>query len=356
MSEVNFLPGITQRRTVTKRLEIAGLEAGPSGGVPVVLVHGNVSCSWFFQELILKLANEGGFQVFAPDMRGYGDSQTLPVDATRGVRDFSDDLASYVQALGLNSFHLLGWSLGGNIALQYTLDYPATVRSLALQAPGSPYGFGGTHGPDGQLNYPDAAGCGGGGVNPDFRQRLKEGDHSADAPTSPRNIMNTYYFKPPFKVSPELEDVYVAAMLSTKEGEQNWPGDFTPSPNWPNVAPGPHGVNNTLAPTYLNQSAFAEINPKPDVLWYRGDSDQIVSDNSLFDLGTLGQLGAIPGWPGLEVFPPQPMIAQVRAVLDKYQANGGHYHEEVLPDCGHSPHLEKAGEVNRLLLDFFKAH
>ncbi|MDB5078193.1 MAG: alpha/beta hydrolase [Chloroflexi bacterium] len=356
MTQVEFLPGITQRRVVTGRLEIASLETGPSGGVPIVLVHGNISSSWFFQELMLALANEGGFKVYAPDMRGYGDTQTQPVDATRGVRDFSDDLASFVQELGLTSFHLLGWSLGGNIVLQYTQDYPETVRSLALQAPGSPYGFGGTHGPDGQLNYPDGAGCGGGGVNPDFRQRIKEGDRSADAPTSPRNIMNSFYFKPPFKVSPELEEVYVSAMLSTKEGDQNWPGDLAPSENWPNVAPGPNGVNNTLAPTYLNQSGIVDISPKPDILWYRGDSDQIVSDNSLFDFGVLGQLGAVPGWPGEEVFPAQPMIGQMRALLEKYQANGGQYHEEVLADCGHTPHLEKAGEVTRLLLDFFKAH
>ncbi len=356
MSQVNFLPGITRRTVVTGRLEMAGLEAGPTSGVPVILVHGNISSSWFFQELMLKLADEGGFHVYAPDMRGYGDTQTLPVDATRGVRDFADDLASFVQALDLASFHLLGWSLGGNIALQYASEYPETVRSLALQAPGSPYGFGGTKGAEGALCYPDGAGCGGGGVNPDFRQRIKDGDRSADSPNSPRNVMNTFYFKPPFKVSPEMEEVYVSAMLSTKEGDQNWPGDMTPSANWPNVAPGTTGVNNTLAPTYLNQSAFAAINPKPDVLWYRGDSDQIVSDTSFFDFGFLGQIGAVPGWPGAEVFPPQPMIAQIRGLLAKYQANGGKYQEVVLSECGHAPHLEKAEDVAKMLLAFFRAH
>lgn len=356
MSDVSFLPGITQRLVVTSRLEMAGLEAGPASGVPVVLVHGNVSCSWFFQELVLRLADEGGYHVYASDMRGYGDTQTLPVDATRGVSDFADDLASFVQALDLPPFHLLGWSLGGNIVLQYTLAYPEMVRSLALQAPGSPYGFGGTKGADGELNFPDGAGCGGGAVNPDFRQRMRDGDRSADSPNSPRNVMNAFYFKPPFKVSPEMEEVYVSAMLSTKEGDENWPGTMTGSENWPTVAPGPVGVNNTLSPTYLNQSAFANIDPKPDVLWYRGDSDQIVSDTSFFDFGFLGQIGAIPGWPGAEVFPPQPMIAQIRGLLDQYQANGGRYQEEVLPDCGHSPHLEKADEVVQLLLALFNGH
>ena len=65
MTEVNFLPGITQRRVVTGRLEVAGLEAGMAGGTPLILVHGNISSSWFFQELMLKLAGEGGFWVLA---------------------------------------------------------------------------------------------------------------------------------------------------------------------------------------------------------------------------------------------------------------------------------------------------
>jgi pimeloyl-ACP methyl ester carboxylesterase len=91
-------------------------------------------------------------------------------------------------------------------------------------------------------------------------------------------------------------------------------------------------------------------------MWIYGADDQIVSDTSLFDLGFLGQLGVIPGWPGAEVYPPQPMKTQVRAVLDAYQANGGDYREVGLPDCGHSPHIEKLDEVVRIFLDFVNAH
>lgn len=356
MSEVNILPGITQRFVVTARLEMAGLEAGPASGVPVVLVHGNSSSSLFFQELILRLANEGGYHVLAPDLRGYGDTQTLPVDASRGVGDFADDLASFVQALGLPSFHLLGWSLGGSVVIQYAIEYPDTLRSLTLEAPCSPYGFGGTHGLDGEVNFPDAAGCGGGGANPEYVQRAKDGDRSADSPLSPRNVMNTFYFKPPFKVSPEMEEILVTSVLSTKVGPENYPGDSVSSENWPNFAPGKTGVLNAITPLYLNQSGLATINPKPDILWFRGDSDQVVSDTSFFDLAFLGQIGAVPGWPGTEVAPAQPQVGQMRAFLDKYQANGGKYQEVVLPDCGHSPHLEKAEDVTKLLLDFFGAH
>jgi hypothetical protein len=45
----------------------------------------------------------------------------------------------------------------------------------------------------------------------------------------------------------------------------------------------------------------------------------IVSDNSFFDFGTLGKLGYVPGWPGEEVYPPQPMVGQTRSMLENTQ-------------------------------------
>src|SRR5437588_9018833 len=117
MSATLLLPGITQQTVKTDRLTVAYLTAG-SGDIPVVLVHGNCSSSHFFQDFMLALAATGHYIVYAPDMRGYGDSEVLPVDGTRGMRDFSDDLAAFVRASSLNSFHLLGWSLGGNIIMQ----------------------------------------------------------------------------------------------------------------------------------------------------------------------------------------------------------------------------------------------
>src|SRR5205823_4704844 len=343
MSGVQLLPGINQRKVKTNRLEMAYLESG-AGNIPIVLVHGNCSSSLFFQDFMLELAGTGRYKVYAPDMRGYGDSETLPVDATRGMRDYSDDLYSLVQALGLSSLHLLGWSLGGNIVMQYAIDHPETLRSLTLQAPSSPFGFGGTKGAEGTPAWPDFAGSGGGTANPDFVQRIAQGDRGSEQ-FSPRTVMNTFYFKPPFRAAPEREEIYFTSLLSTKVGPGNYPGDLTPSANWPNVAPGKQGQNNALSPKYMNQANFANIHPQPSVLWIHGADDQIVSDTSLFDFGFLGQSGFVPGWPGAEVYPPQPMKLQTRAVLNAYKANGGQYREALLADCGHSPHIEKLETV-----------
>ena len=349
-----LLPGITQHKKQTGRLEIAYLEAG-TGSTPIVLIHGNCSSSLYFQDFMLALAASGRYTVLAPDMRGYGDSETLPVDATRGVRDYSDDLASFIQVLGLPLFHLLGWSLGGNIAIQYATEHPRKIRSLTLESVGSPFGFGGSKGVEGSLTWPDAAGSGGGTANADFVQRIAQGDRGTDQ-TSPRTTINTFYFKPPFRAAPDREEMFVSALLSTKTTPGNYPGDLVPSNNWPNVAPGTQGVNNALSPKYLHQDDFAHIEHKPPVLWIRGADDQIVSDTSLFDLGFLGQLGVVPGWPGADVYPPQPMVSQVRLLLDHYQSNGGQYSEVVLADCGHSPHIEKQVEMLEFLTDFIGAH
>lgn len=350
MKTTPLLAGISQNTIKTDRLEIAYLEAG-RGNIPLVLLHGNTSSSLFYQDLMLVLAATHRYTIYAPDLRGFGDTQALPIDATRGMGDFSDDLSSFTQALGLTSLHLFGWSMGGNVAIQYAIDSPGNLRTLTLQAPGSPFGFGGTKGSEGTPIWSDFAGSGGGTANPDFVQRIEGGDRGKEQ-FSPRTVMNSFYFRPPFRVAPDREEIYLTSLLSCKVREGIYPGDMTPSNNWPHVAPGSQGPNNALSPKYLNQANLAAVSQKPPILWIRGADDQIVSDTSLFDFGFLGQLGAVAGWPGTDVYPAQPMIAQIRQVLSAYQVNGGDSREVVLPDCGHSPHIEKQDDVLTLLLSW----
>jgi pimeloyl-ACP methyl ester carboxylesterase len=100
-------------------------------------------------------------------------------------------------------------------------------------------------------------------------------------------------------------------------------------------------VLNTMAPTHFRIAGMSMLDPKPPVLWLRGADDVIVSDTSLYDLAYLGSIGAVPGWPGAEAWPPQPMLAQTRSVLDGYAAVGGRYREAVIDDAGHGPHLDQ---------------
>ena len=341
----------TSQLVTTPRLAIHTLVAGPEHAPVVVLIHGNCSSSGFWVPLIDRLGER--HRVIAPDFRGYGDSEAAPIDATRGVRDFSDDLHALLAALHIDTpVTLVGWSVGGGVAMQFAIDHPRQVAGIVLENPMSPFGFGGTRDAAGTPNHPDFAGSGGGTASPDFVRLLAAKDRGSDGPTSPRNVMNTGYYKPPFRVEPAQEERYLDALLSTRTGPGFYPGDLTPSPHWPTVAPGTRGMNNAISPKYLDLSAFAAIEPRPPVLWIRGADDVIVSDASLFDLGHLGKLGLVPGWPGDDVFPPQPMVGQTRAVLEAYRARGGRYDELVLGECGHSPHIERAAAFLAALHNF----
>lgn len=351
MSTVPTLPGIESRMIQTERINMHVLLSGPQDGIPVVLVHGNFSAATYWEETMLALPSM--YRCIAPDLRGYGDTQDLLIDGTRGARDWSDDLKVLSDVFGDKPAHLVGWSLGAAVLMQFALDYPQLVSSLTFISPVSPYGFGGTKGAEGLPCYDDYAGSGGGVVNPEFVRRIKEGDRSADDPNSPRNVINTFYYKAPFRASRE-EDFLSAALLE-KMGDDRYPGDMTPSQNWPNVAPGKWGPINATSPKYFNTSAIADMPSKPPILWVRGDTDQIVADNSLFDFGTLGMMGLVPGWPGMEVYPPQPMVSQMRAVLDDYQAKGGISQEVLIADAAHSPHIEKPAEFLAALLAFLES-
>jgi pimeloyl-ACP methyl ester carboxylesterase len=320
----------------------------------VLFVHGNVSSSLFWQRPMLAL--NASWRPLAVDLRGFGGTDPEPVDATRGVRDWADDLDALVTALGLEGVHLVGWSMGGGVVLQFLLDHPERVASVTLVAPVSPYGFGGTKGLAGELVHLDGTGSGGGAANPDFVAALAAGDTTADSPTSPRSILRTFYVAPgSLPIDPQLEDVFVASMLTTRIGPDHYPGDARPTDAWPGTAPGGRGVLNTMSPTVLDVSGITALVLKPPVLWIRGDADQICSDTSAFDLAFLGSIGAVPGWPGADGFPPQPMVGQTRAVLDRYAAGGGSYREVVLPGVGHSPPVERPQELVEALVEHLTA-
>jgi pimeloyl-ACP methyl ester carboxylesterase len=273
---MDLKPGVRATRVATKRLEMHLLDAGADDGIPVVMLHGNLATGRFFEDLLAAVPE--GYRFLAPDLRGFGATEAAPIDATRGVRDWSDDARALVEALGIDRpVHLVGWSTGGAAAACYTIDHGAA--SITLIGPVSPYGFGAVK-RDGTPCFEDWAGSGAGTTNPDFTQRLAGGDRSTESPFSPRNVLNSSYWSPSHREPPEREEVLLDELLATTIGEGTYPGDVTPSPNWPGFAPGTGGLINGLSGTYLNWSGIVDIDPKPPILWTRGSADVVIADGS----------------------------------------------------------------------------
>lgn len=335
---------------VTNRIRSHVLSSGAENGSPVVFIHGNLSAATYFEELMLGMPAE--YWCIAPDLRGYGDTEDLPIDATRGVRDTADDLKSLFAALGIKSAHLTGWSAGAGTIMQFALDHPASVDSLALVAPVSPYGFGGTCDIHGTPAARDFAGSGAGTVNNDAVDQMRLGNVDSQSPAAPLQLLRQYFVNPGSRL--EREEILVRATLKQKLGDRRYPGDYVPSPYWPYIAPGKWGPINALSPKYFNTSGIVDLADKPPILWIRGDADLVINDHSLFDLTALihqqTRSGDAP--PVAVTHRPQPMVGQMREVLRRYEKNGGRVEEVVMENTGHSPFLENKQAFLRKFTEF----
>lgn len=99
-----------------------------SGGRPaLVLLHGLGSSArdWEAQFRAFRLH----FRVIAPDLRGFGASERRGPYAIHG---FAADVRALLGQLGVERFFLLGYSMGGAVALQMALDHPHCVPRLIV--------------------------------------------------------------------------------------------------------------------------------------------------------------------------------------------------------------------------------
>ncbi len=349
---ISTIPGITAETITTSRLTTRVLLAGPVDGTPVLFLHGNHSSATWWEETMVALPAR--YRAIAPDLRGFGDADTAArIDATRGMADWGEDAIALMDHLGYDRFHVAGMSLGGNVAWWMIARHPQRLVGVVLACPGSPFGFGGTKDAIGTPCYPDYAGGGGGLIPAPFVEAIRNGDDTADTPFSMRSVFRARTWSEP----PAREDELVASALQVHLGEDAYPGDVVPSPNWPYVAPGLWGPNNAISCKYgTNPAEIVAADPKPPILWLRGANDVAVSNNAAADLGTLGPTGIIPGYPGPDVFPPQPMLDQIRTVLDDYGTAGGTAEEVVLETSGHVPNIDDPESFNRALHAWLQNH
>jgi len=96
-------------------------------GEPLVLLHGLFGSgdNWF--GVAPKLAEK--FHVFAPDLRNHGHS---PHHAEMDYPLMAADVEKFFAAQKIEGAHVTGHSMGGKVAMQFALDFPARVKKLVV--------------------------------------------------------------------------------------------------------------------------------------------------------------------------------------------------------------------------------
>lgn len=104
--------------------ELAYLDEGQ--GPVVVMVHGNMSSSVHYEPLITRIKDK--YRCIAVDLRGFGDSSYNNRFDT--LEELADDVNAFTEALGLDSYYLVGWSNGGGVSLKLCAKYPDKVKKF----------------------------------------------------------------------------------------------------------------------------------------------------------------------------------------------------------------------------------
>ena len=99
-------------------------------GDPVVLIHGNTGDRRHWDGQFEALAEH--FRVVRYDVRGFGQS-SLPIEGEPWSGH--DDLAALLDHLNIDRAHVVGWSMGSGIAVDFMLAYPDRTKSLVLVGP-----------------------------------------------------------------------------------------------------------------------------------------------------------------------------------------------------------------------------
>lgn len=104
--------------------ELAYLDVGQ--GPVVVMVHGNMSSSIHYEPLISRIKDK--YRCIAVDLRGFGDSSYNNRFDT--LEELADDVNLLTEALGIDSYYLVGWSNGGGVSLKICAKYPEKVKKF----------------------------------------------------------------------------------------------------------------------------------------------------------------------------------------------------------------------------------
>lgn len=116
----------TSHEVMIGDLEVHYLEQGT--GQPLLLLHGGTATSKAWGEVLPQLAER--YRVLALDTRGHG--RTSNPSQTMSYAQFADDVAGFIDALGLSQPLIVGYSDGGQTALEFGLRHPGKAAALVI--------------------------------------------------------------------------------------------------------------------------------------------------------------------------------------------------------------------------------
>ncbi len=97
-------------------------------GPPLILLHGGVGAVEMFGEILPALAEER--RVIGVDLQAHG--RTADIDRPMTFEAMADDVAALIGHLGLQEADVMGYSMGGGVALQTAIRHPEAVRKAVL--------------------------------------------------------------------------------------------------------------------------------------------------------------------------------------------------------------------------------
>jgi len=97
-------------------------------GEPLILLHGGIGAIEMFGEVLPLLAE--GRQVIAVDLQAHG--RTVDIDRPLSLEAMADDIATLIQRLYFAKVDIMGYSMGGAVALQTAIRHPALIRKLVV--------------------------------------------------------------------------------------------------------------------------------------------------------------------------------------------------------------------------------
>ncbi len=103
-------------------------------GEPVVLIHGFADSTYSWHENVQTLL-ENGFRLIIVDQPGLGLSEIPPEPYVYSIENQSREILKLTEHLQLESFYLIGHSMGGSISLYISLNYPNKVRKAIVIDP-----------------------------------------------------------------------------------------------------------------------------------------------------------------------------------------------------------------------------